>query len=161
MSGSEYIELVGSVAEEDCCICLEDLRPQDNKPVVQLSCCKHDIHKQCLCVWLIYKNVDVSCPICRAPASSGIIPSLIELQFLMKTLDSMKHGPRHIFMTRGVNDMLRQFYNIENLTVGHSRDDDLLQIAARRQKCDLIQTVLFTIVAIGLFTVGFFYFFYH
>jgi len=44
-----------------CFICFE----QYDKNHLILKCCKTDLHKPCLLVWILYDIIDTRCPICR------------------------------------------------------------------------------------------------
>ena len=50
---------------EKCSICLEDIRPNQQKSLN----CNHSFHKDCIDTWLIEKD---DCPLCRAPQRTRI-----------------------------------------------------------------------------------------
>jgi hypothetical protein len=59
----EIEECCSSIPEEieECCICLNEIIIDD----YELSCCKKNIHKNCLIQWILKSDVIFKCPLCN------------------------------------------------------------------------------------------------
>ena len=59
----QQFALVEAIYNNDCSICLEDFKRDDNVITLQ---CKHIFHENCLINWFIKQNSNkIECPICN------------------------------------------------------------------------------------------------
>merc|ERR1712086_143333 len=64
--GHKFSGLADDDALEECPICFEPFKVDDDEPVAELKCSdKHIFHVKCLSLWI--ENNHSRCPICRAP----------------------------------------------------------------------------------------------
>lgn len=51
--------------EKICCICLETITDAKLETWITMKCCKQNLHKNCLILWILCKKSNRMCPICR------------------------------------------------------------------------------------------------
>lgn len=134
----------------ECCICLES----DRTHMVQMTCCKNEIHQHCLFRFFITKvtvtNGYVPCPLCR---NKTIVSDVYTLD-VAKTLFSEQDKDVRATYLRKMKGLLVTHYSTNTFFYSVDADVDTANIVIvpfyKKYRRSILYIILFCIFVLGL-----------
>lgn len=95
---------------DECCICLED--PEYSENFIKLNCCKQLIHKDCLLKWIIIKENNENCPLCRLQMK------IDEMYTIEDFLNNLKiNNLKNKNTNKNIQNILQKWYNLSDIHI--------------------------------------------